>query len=394
MTTPSDTTVTTYFAPAGRRPDLELCEQRQSVINVPLLQRTIDAMSDVVLILNGHRQIVSANRALLDLLQCEIYQVLGRRPGELVGCRNAAVGPDGCGTSHDCMACGAIDAILQSQRCEDRITRECRISLEEPVGGALDLKVSATSVDVDGERYTICVLKDISDEKRLAVLARMFFHDVMNTAGGIQGFVYLLRESMPKDAAEVDELAELAELADQLIEEIEAQRDLTYAESGDLEPDFQPIDVVALLERQRALLAKHPVARGRTIEVDSVFQGHLVTDPRLLARVLGNMIKNALEAAAPGETVSVRCEPRESNLVFSVHNPQVMPPEVQMQVFQRSFSTKASSGRGIGTHSMKLLGERYLGGTVAFHSREGEGTTFTITLPRIAEAPAVESRDS
>jgi signal transduction histidine kinase len=60
-----------------------------------------------------------------------------------------------------------------------------------------------------------------------------------------------------------------------------------------------------------------------------------------------------------------------------------MPEEIQLQVFQRSFSTKASSGRGIGTYSMKLLGEHYLGGKVAFTSREPEGTEFTVTLPRI-----------
>ena len=61
----------------------------------------------------------------------------------------------------------------------------------------------------------------------------------------------------------------------------------------------------------------------------------------------------------------------------------VMPEDTQMQVFQRSFSTKAASGRGIGTHSMKLFGERYLGGKVAFTSRESEGTTFTLTLPKV-----------
>ena len=69
--------------------------------------------------------------------------------------------------------------------------------------------------------------------------------------------------------------------------------------------------------------------------------------------------------------------------MFSVHNDAVMPPEVQMQVFQRSFSTKARLGRGIGTHSMRLFGERYLGGKVDFISREFAGTTFTLTLPKV-----------
>jgi sensor histidine kinase regulating citrate/malate metabolism len=59
-----------------------------------------------------------------------------------------------------------------------------------------------------------------------------------------------------------------------------------------------------------------------------------------------------------------------------------MPREVQLQVFQRSFSTKARSGRGIGTYSIKLFVERYLKGTVGFTSDEPGGTTFTVTLPK------------
>ena len=65
---------------------------------------------------------------------------------------------------------------------------------------------------------------------------------------------------------------------------------------------------------------------------------------------------------------------------FTVHNPEVMPKEVQLQVFQRSFSTKGEAGRGIGTYSMKLFGERYLGGKVAFVSSSSEGTTFRLAL--------------
>jgi sensor histidine kinase regulating citrate/malate metabolism len=74
--------------------------------------------------------------------------------------------------------------------------------------------------------------------------------------------------------------------------------------------------------------------------------------------------------------------------VFSVHNASVMPPEVQLQVFQRSFSTKLEVGHGIGTYSIRLIGERYLRGQVAFCSRAPEGTIFTITLPKRLEQGA------
>ncbi|MBK7188571.1 MAG: hypothetical protein IPH86_07860 [bacterium] len=60
-----------------------------------------------------------------------------------------------------------------------------------------------------------------------------------------------------------------------------------------------------------------------------------------------------------------------------------MPRTVQLQVFQRSFSTKGRD-RGIGTYSIKLLTEKYLGGKASFVSDEGQGTTFSVTLPRRA----------
>jgi sensor histidine kinase regulating citrate/malate metabolism len=57
-----------------------------------------------------------------------------------------------------------------------------------------------------------------------------------------------------------------------------------------------------------------------------------------------------------------------------------MPLEVRHQVFRRYFSTKAASGRGIGTWSVKLLTERYLGGTVSFRCQDGN-TIFEAVFP-------------
>lgn len=145
-----------------------------------------------------------------------------------------------------------------------------------------------------------------------------------------------------------------------------------------------------LLRRLQKTYARHPIARNRTIALAEVWPGQIVTAARLLGRVLGNMIKNGLEAIPQGQTVTVRCVESGANVVLSVHNPGLMPAEIQAQVFQRSFSTKAKSGRGIGTHRMKLLGERYLGGKVAFRSDEAAGTTFSITL---AKTPTERPRD-
>jgi sensor histidine kinase regulating citrate/malate metabolism len=67
-----------------------------------------------------------------------------------------------------------------------------------------------------------------------------------------------------------------------------------------------------------------------------------------------------------------------------VYNKTYIPEEIQMQIFQRSFSSKGAD-RGLGTYSIKLLTERYLEGKVYFTSSEKEGTKFFIELPVIPE---------
>lgn len=71
---------------------------------------------------------------------------------------------------------------------------------------------------------------------------------------------------------------------------------------------------------------------------------------------------------------------RTDGVAFRVHNPGVMPLEVQHQLFQRVVSTK-KAGHGLGTYSMKLLTERYLSGTISFTSVPAEGTAFTVRYP-------------
>ena len=105
------------------------------------------------------------------------------------------------------------------------------------------------------------------------------------------------------------------------------------------------------------------------------------TDTVLLLRAVGNLVKNALEAAGAGETVTLSAVADVNEVIIKVNNPAIMPASVQLQVFQRSFSTKAKTGRGIGTYSVKLFVETFLGGNTYFRSSEKEGTTFYISLP-------------
>ncbi|RPI69650.1 MAG: ATP-binding protein [Ignavibacteriales bacterium] len=104
------------------------------------------------------------------------------------------------------------------------------------------------------------------------------------------------------------------------------------------------------------------------------------TDKVLIRRILSNMMKNAVEATEDNKPVKIGCKRNKDFIEFSIRNPGYMEKEVQLQIFQRSFTTKGFD-RGIGTYSMKLLCENYLMGKISFTSSKEEGTTFYCSIP-------------
>jgi signal transduction histidine kinase len=382
--------VATYYAPPGRDDPRELCRKVELIGAHPLARAILDALPGMVMILNSRRQVIVANRAFLEKFHLQAEEVIGKRTGELIGCWGWRDGPDGCGTSQNCITCGAVAAILGGQRVPT--TRECRLLLEEPVAAALDLRVTAAPIDIEGEPFVVCSIEDISAQQRLIALTRMFFHDAMNVLGGVRGYLDRLGQRLGGNATEREDLGQLSTLTDCLVDEIEAHRDVMRAESGELEVQPQSAAVATLVGDLVRSYAAHPAAAGRTISTESLWTGHLVTDVQLFARVLGNMLLNALEATPAGGEVKIACREQGAYVLFSVANAGVMADEVQRQLFHRSFSTKGQPGRGLGTRSMKLFGERYLQGEVRFTSREPEGTVFTLCLPKVlvpdAEPPA------
>lgn len=363
------------------RAPLEVIERQASLVrDTGSLNALLDANPSIVLVLNQYRQVVYANQALARFLKLdELGCVFGLRPGEVLNCENSDLNPGGCGNSEFCKTCGALNAILSSQEGNFDI-QECRITRKE-TGDALDLRVWATPHSITGERFTIFAVQDVSHEKRRSMLERIFFHDVLNTAGNLRNFAVLLKNARPEELSEFAD--DIQRMSEELIDVIQTQREITRAENGDLEVKPELCRPAELVEEMAALYRKQEPVTG--IRVATEVSGavmEFITDPVLLRRILLNIVKNAVEASRPGDTVRVGCSREGERVVFRVHNPAVMPELVRLQVFQRSFSTKGA-GRGLGTYGARLLGERYLGGSVSFTSEPGKGTLFSISLPYI-----------
>lgn len=374
----ADRPAATKFAPAERVSSETVRRQGALLIGSPLVADICNAMTEIVVILNRQRQIVFCNRNLTDLLGISDPEraIYGRRPGEVLQCIRACSEEGGCGTSQFCTTCGAVNAILTSVAGHPDV-RECRIS--QGGGEALDLLVRTTPLNISGESFVVAAITDISHEKRRRALERIFFHDTLNTAMGLKTLAYFLdrppREP-PKDVPN-----QIRDLSNRLLREISAQRDLAAAETFELAVFPATVASRSVLTELLDCFATADSARGRRLLLrpDSA-DTQLWTDPALLFRVLSNMVVNALEATPEGGTITLGCLAVDDEVTFQVHNLGTIPDEVQLQLFQRSFSTKGPA-RGLGTYSMKLLGERYLGGRVSFVTSAAEGTTFTLRLP-------------
>jgi len=392
-----DSVSTTAFAPAARSTPEEIQRQYALIKGLPQVVRFMDALPTMALVLNAQRQIVFANRAFLkfvgaadaaelvgqrhgEAVDCIRASVLGQRPGEATQCVRANESPGGCGTTVFCKTCGAVRAILNSQNGVEDI-QECRMLRHvHQHTEALDLRVWAQPLEVEGTQFTVFAVADISNEKRRQSLERIFFHDLLNTAGAVQGVAGILRET--KDEHEVSELTRmLCASSEQLIDEIQSQSLLTKAENNDLVAQPVTLDLLPLLCAVVAAFSLHEVAHERILRMAPEAQNVQVrTDATLLRRVVINLVKNALEASAPGETVTLNIQRDDALVVITVHNPAVMTEEIRLQIFNRSFSTRGP-GRGLGTYSAQLLTERYLGGQLSFVSTAPQGTVFKVTLP-------------
>lgn len=373
----------TEFAPAERAPTHEVKRQSRLFSEQMLLRALPEVVPCALVVLNAQRQIVFANDRFMGLVYPDKQRehVYGLRPGEALACIHASEGPGGCGATEFCSTCGAVGAILGSRQGSAEV-RECRI-LRGETSEALDLRIWTTQVEVEGESFTIFSALDISHEKRRQALERIFLHDIHNVACALSWCIEFFKKAGPDGRDRCFD--DIQRLSRELNEEIGAQRMLLRAESGELVLTPAKVATLGLLRDAVDLYGGHPVALDRVLRIDEKARDAvLMSDRVLLLRVLCNLIKNGLEASQAGQTVTAGCTATNGTAEFWVHNEGCMPRDVQLQVFQRSFSTKGT-GRGLGTYSVRLLTERYLKGSVSFASSPDQGTTFRVCCPLTLE---------
>lgn len=335
-----------------------------------------------LIVLNSYRQIVFSNKAFLDILGIhDLGNFLGLRPGEAMGCTYAHIEEAGCGTSTFCRECGALKAVLESMINNSKTQHDCQLLIKhDDENSARDLRIFVSPWDVEDGKYYVVSIVDIADEKRRKVLERIFFHDILNAAGGAKALLDTLFDEVPEESKELMSLVQASLFG--LVEEIKKQKQLLALENKEYKLSMITLQGLELVNLAAKEYKTHPKAYGKTILIDDASKNIPITsDYTLLMRVLVNMLINALEATSEGGSITIGLQEDENFAKFWVANKSVIPDHIQSQIFKRSFSTKGVD-RGLGTYSIKLLTENYLEGQVSFTSKNPEGTVFWIKIKK------------
>lgn len=347
---------------------------------IQLVSELLSSVSSVICIMNERREIVFTNERLIEQYGLDLERDLpALRFGEIMQCVSLEQPGSTCGSTDRCKYCGANYTFDDFWKERRTVVNECR--LIRTIGGhaqQIDLEITATPFRLDRE-YMMISLADITELKRREILERIFFHDIINMAGSLSSVIDLMKDPENRDD---DSLLEIAgSLSTQIIEEIKGQQQLFKAEKGELEVNPVEIGMADFLNEVASKVRYCQEAFEREIDIeDRTGNMHFVTDRVLMNRVVFNMAKNALEAIGRGERVQITATAGAGTVRIEVHNFSYIEDDVRSQLFQRSYSTKGKN-RGFGTYSMKLLGERYLGGKVGFFSEKESGTTFFIEIP-------------
>ncbi len=375
--------ITSYFAPAERDSTDQILKDLKRLSKNPVIDSLLTSVGGLLAVLNGKRQIITVNDTLLKSLNIPTSEfILGKRLGEALECIHADEMPGGCGTSRYCSTCGAVIAMVAAMESDETTVRKCHI--ESSGGGkAVDLsfEVRSCPIEVEGIKFILLFLRDISAQERWDAMERVFFHDINNVLGSVIGSSELLKLNNLVDE-NCRELILLNKVIKRLTEEITVHKILCSNKGFEELTRKDEFTVNEVCDSLESLFKTHPSSSGRDFEVSrSSADRAFFTNTTLLLRVLTNMLINAFEATPPGGTVKLNALQKDDGVLFSVWNARFIPEETALRVFQKNFTTKDESGRGLGTYGMKLFGEKILGGRVRFTTHPDEGTLFSLYLP-------------
>jgi two-component system NtrC family sensor kinase len=229
-------------------------------------------------------------------------------------------------------------------------------------------------------------------QDKLAALGKMaagIAHEINNPLAVIGEKAGWMADLLADEAfQESKSCQEFAASIEKIEEHVDRARKITHSMLGfarRMEPRLDDVELNLVLDRTIEVLANH--ARINNIEIKRTYSDRLpviASDESQLQQVFMNLINNAIDAIDSDGTIEVTTESKDDKVLVRINDDGPgIPESVQKKVFDPFYTTKANGkGTGLGLSISYRIIEK-MGGTVTVSSREGEGTTFTVSLPAI-----------
>jgi two-component system sensor histidine kinase HydH len=242
--------------------------------------------------------------------------------------------------------------------------------------GASILLASATA----GRRWLSEGGERRARREQLATLGRFsaqMAHDLKNPLAALKGAAQLLREDAVRPTGGVDRVR-FADLMLEQIDRLDGVVDL-YGRLARVEPEREPLDVN---EAIRGVLALQSLVREAVVVRTELAEKlpPCPADAAMLARVVENLVRNAMEAMPDGGTIVVSTKAEASDVVLAVQDDGCgMDARTRERAFDDFFTTKPQ-GSGLGLAFVRRIVDAH-GGDVTLGSEPGRGTVVRVRLP-------------
>jgi two-component system phosphate regulon sensor histidine kinase PhoR len=366
-----------HMADRIREQVTSLAEEQSRLVAV------LDHMADGVLITDGAGQVRLVNAAAARLLDTSEKQALGRSFAQVAPYHPLIELWKACRDRGEEQV-GMVEVSRHGLFLQAIVTPFGYAAFD----GAQDSQGEAFEA-ADAEGYLV-ILQDLTRIRRLETVRRDFIsnisHELRTPLAGLKALVDTLRGGAIKDPPAAKRfLKRMDAEVDALTQMVEELLELSRIESGQAPLRLAPTPVGELVVR--AVDRLRPQAERAGLELTVLLPPQLplvLADVDRARLVLTNLVHNAVKFTPPGGRITVAAQPAEDEVILSVQDTGVgIPAEDLPRIFERFYKAdraRSGGGTGLGLAIAKHIVQGH-GGRIWAESVEGQGSTFSFTLP-------------
>jgi PAS domain S-box-containing protein len=341
----------------------------------------VDQSLDGIVVLDEDARVVEANRRFAEML--------GYNPQEVLKLH-----------TWDWDKNFPPEKLLEMGRAVDEKGLHLETKHHRKDGSVIDVDISINGAVVAGQKLIFCVCRDVTARKRaeealktaqeklirsekLAVIGQLasgVSHELRNPLGAIKNAALYVRRKIANSELSATE-PRMLEFLDLIDEEVEsANKVITdlLSFSRVVKPTVSLVNAGSIIKD-----ALNHVAVPENVKVVTAVDPNLpmvLVDSSQIRQVFINVILNAMEAMPQGGRFEIKASAKnESVIVDFADSGCGIPDSVMGRIFDPLFTTKPR-GIGLGLAMSKNIMDRH-GGDMGVTSKEGKGTTFTVSLP-------------